>query len=69
MYRLVLTVVQVMDLYDIHASLWESPDDGGPNLEVGANHMTVAGDPYGNADGFASIISAIREWSERAISS
>jgi hypothetical protein len=69
MYRLVLTVVQVMDLYDIHASLWEAPDDGGPNLEVAMNHMTVAGDPWGNADPFSSIISAIREWSDRAISS
>jgi hypothetical protein len=69
MYRLVLTVVQVMDLYDIHASLWEAVEDQGSMVEVAMNHMTVAGDPYGNADPFSSIISAIREWSDRAISS
>jgi hypothetical protein len=68
MYRLTLTVVQVMDLYECHATLWDTSPLGFTE-QVAQSHMTVHLPAQGwSRDEFADILSAVRQWSDRAIS-
>ena len=67
MYRISVHVVEIMDIYDIHASLWETTDDGVTSL-LAVQHDSVPAVAYPlSTDAFGSIINAIREWSFRAI--
>jgi hypothetical protein len=67
MYRIVLTVVEMLDIYDVHASLWET-DDNGETVLVATQHDSIPSVAYPlSSDSFASIITALREWSFRTI--
>jgi hypothetical protein len=69
MYRITVNVVEWMDLYDVHCTLWETSMETGTTERISTSHATVSGDPWGNSDPFASIISALREWANMTISS
>lgn len=67
MYRLTVQVVQVMDLYDVTATLFE---DQGPDVgwhAVAQRSDTVAWSLSGSGDAFHSILEALRLWSEMTI--
>lgn len=67
MYRLAVTVVEVMDLYDVHATLWETSDLGFTE-RISTTHSTLArGDEAWTSDPFQSILGAIKQWSEMTI--
>lgn len=68
MYRLTVQVVQVMDLYDVSATLFE---DQGPDLgwhAVAHRSDTLSWSVSGSGDPFHSILEALRLWSEMTIS-
>jgi hypothetical protein len=67
MYRLTVTVVEVMDLYDIHATLWDTSDVTGATERISHSHSTLGSDPLAALDPFASILYAIKQWSEMTI--
>lgn len=67
MYRLAVTVVEVMDLYDVHATLWETSDLGFTE-RISTTHATLSRPAEGwSEDAFQSILSALAQWSEMTI--
>lgn len=69
MYRMTVTIVEVMNLYDVHATLWDTSDVTGATERISHTHTSIPGDRSPYVDPFASILNAIREWAEMTISS
>jgi hypothetical protein len=68
-YRLTLNVVQVLDSYECHATLWDTSDLGFTE-QVAMSHMTVTLEEGSyHTDPFGDILRAVKQWSYRAISS
>jgi hypothetical protein len=67
MYRLLVTVVQVMDLYDVTAVLLADYDNGEGWQPIARRSDTLSDPLDGSGDPFHSILGALRLWSDMTI--
>lgn len=68
MIRAVLTVTQVMDLWDVHLHVLEQDPMSGEWAPIAGSSDTVLGDPEHDHDAVLALLHVVRLWSEMTIS-